>query len=102
MSGLARRIFLRSLIIGAILTSAVLVAWWVGLLDSLEYWLYDQRATYCRLDEPAPSDRIVHLDIDDASVSPDALGRWPWPRATFARMLDEIHLAAPSAIGLDI
>jgi CHASE2 domain-containing sensor protein len=102
MSGLARRIFVRSLIIGAILTSAVLLAWWVGLLDSLEYWLYDQRATYCRLDEPAPSDRIVHLDIDDASVSPDALGRWPWPRATFARMLDEIHLAAPSAIGLDI
>lgn len=102
MSALGRRVFIRSLVIGGILTAATLLAGWLGVLDSLEYWLYDQRAIYCQLAEPAPSERIVHLDIDDASVSPDALGRWPWPRATLARILEEVHRAGPSAIGLDI
>jgi CHASE2 domain-containing sensor protein len=102
MTRLERRVFFRSLFIGALLTLLVLGANALGLLDSLEYWLYDQRAIHCQLAEPPPTSRFVHLDIDDASVSPMALGRWPWPREKLARILDEIHLAKPSAIGLDI
>ena len=55
----------------------VLAASAFGLLDSLEYWLYDQRAIHCQLAEQAPTSRFVHLDIDDASVSPTALGAGP-------------------------
>lgn len=102
MTRLERRVFFRSLAIGGLLTLMVLAASGFGLLDSLEYWLYDQRAIYCQLDEPPPTSRFVHVDIDDASVSPTALGRWPWPRGELAKILDEIHLAHSTAIGLDI
>jgi CHASE2 domain-containing sensor protein len=102
MTRLERRVFSRSLVIGALLTLVVLAVHALGLLDALEYWLYDQRAIHCQLAEPPPTNRFVHLDIDDASVSPDALGRWPWPRENLARILDEVHRAGPSAVGLDI
>jgi len=102
MTRLERRVLIRSLAIGGLLTLMVLGVWMLGWLDSLEYWLYDQRAIHCQLAEPAPTDRIVHFDIDDASVSRSVLGRWPWPRAKLAKILDEIHRAAPSAVGLDI
>jgi CHASE2 domain-containing sensor protein len=102
MTRLERRVFSRSLAIGALLTLMVLAASALGLLDSLEYWLYDQRAIHCQLAEPAPTSRFVHLDIDDASVSPTALGRWPWPRGELAQILDEVQLAHPTALGLDI
>ena len=102
MTRLERRVFSRSLAIGTLLTLMVLAASAFGLLDSLEYWLYDQRAIYCQLAEPPPTSRFVHLDIDDASVSPTALGRWPWPRGKLAQILDEVSRAQPSAVGLDI
>src|SRR5579872_5748331 len=102
MTRLQRRVFLRSLAIGGLLTLMVLAASAFGLLDSLEYWLYDQRTIYCQLAEPPPTSQLVHLDIDDASVSPTALGRYPWPRANLAKIIDEIELARPAAVGLDI
>ena len=102
MTRLERRVFFRSLAIGALLTLMVLAASAFGLLDSLEYWLYDQRAIHCQLAEQAPTSRFVHLDIDDASVSPTALGRWPWARGKLAQILDEVERARPSAVGLDI
>jgi len=102
MTRLERRVFFRSLAIGALLTLMVLAASAFGLLDSLEYWLYDQRAIHCQLAEPPPTSRFVHLDIDDASTAVTALGRWPWSRKQIAQILDEIQRAHPSAVGLDI
>ncbi|HEX4054870.1 MAG TPA: SpoIIE family protein phosphatase [Tepidisphaeraceae bacterium] len=100
MARLERRLFFRSIAIGILVTAAVLVANSLGLLDSLEYWLYDQRVIYCQLDAPPPTTRFVHVDIDDASL--EALGRWPWRRGMLARILDELRRAHPSALGLDI
>jgi CHASE2 domain-containing sensor protein len=102
MTRLERRVFYRSLAIGGLLTLAVLAAGSFGLLDSLEYWFYDQRALHCQLAEPPPTSRLVHLDIDDGSLSPTALGRWPWPRSEIAQILEEIHRAGPTAVGLDV
>jgi serine phosphatase RsbU (regulator of sigma subunit) len=102
MTRLECRVFSRSIAIGALLTLMVLAVDGLGLLNSLEYWLYDQRAVHCQLAEPAPTSRFVHLDIDDAAVSPTALGRWPWPRGKLAQILDEVERAHPSAVGLDI
>src|ERR1700675_1777699 len=100
MARLESRLFLRSIALGLFLTVTVLAAGALGFLNSLEYWLYDQRVIRCQLPTPAPSTRFAYLDLDDASV--EALGRWPWRRATLARILDEVRLARPSAVGLDI
>jgi CHASE2 domain-containing sensor protein len=99
MTRLESRLFSRSILIGLFLTVSVLVADALGLLDSLEYWLYDQRVVYCQPNSP-PTTRFSYLDIDDASL--EALGRWPWRRQTLARILDEVQRAKPSAMGLDI
>ncbi|KQV49472.1 hypothetical protein ASC95_17920 [Pelomonas sp. Root1217] len=43
---------------------------------------------------------IVVIGIDDASLA--ALGRWPWPRAVHARLLDALTAAEPRVVGLDL
>ncbi|HKX43713.1 MAG TPA: CHASE2 domain-containing protein [Burkholderiaceae bacterium] len=43
---------------------------------------------------------IVIVGIDDASLA--AIGRWPWPRAVHARLLDALADAGPRAVGLDL
>jgi CHASE2 domain-containing sensor protein len=48
---------------------------------------------------PAPQD-VVIIGIDDASLA--ALGRWPWPRALHARLLDVLTAAQPRVVGLDL
>jgi CHASE2 domain-containing sensor protein len=48
---------------------------------------------------PAPAD-VVIVGIDDASLA--TLGRWPWPRAVHARLLDRLSAASPRAVGLDL
>jgi serine phosphatase RsbU (regulator of sigma subunit) len=42
----------------------------------------------------------VIVAIDDKSIT--ALGQWPWPRSTLARLVRAISNAQPAAIGLDI
>ena len=38
---------------------------------------------------PAPSDlKVIVVDIDRASI--DALGTWPWPRETMARLVEAV------------
>lgn len=53
------------------------------LMQSLERKAYDLglQAT-----NRIPSDRVAVIAIDDRSIA--NLGRWPWPRATQANMLD--------------
>jgi PAS domain S-box-containing protein len=48
---------------------------------------------------PAASD-VVIVAIDDASIA--QLGRWPWPRAVHAALLDRLREAGASAVALDI
>ena len=47
----------------------------------------------------APRDVLI-VGIDDASLA--ALGRWPWPRAVHARLLDVLTSAEARAVGLDL
>ena len=42
----------------------------------------------------------VHLDLDDRAL--EVVGRWPWPRAKWARILDELRLAGPKAVEMDV
>jgi CHASE2 domain-containing sensor protein/signal transduction histidine kinase len=47
-----------------------------------------------------PSRDIVVVTIDNASIA--ALGRWPWPRSTHAKVLEAIAAAQPAAVVYDV
>jgi len=44
--------------------------------------------------------KVVIVDIDEKSLG--SIGQWPWPRIEMAKLLYNIALAEPKAIGLDI
>jgi adenylate cyclase len=48
----------------------------------------------------APGPDVVIVGIDEASLA--EIGRWPWPRARLAELIDRLHDAGVKGIGLDI
>jgi adenylate cyclase len=53
------------------------------------------------LRRPVPSDlKVIVVDIDRASI--DALGTWPWPRETMARLVEAVATRRPAAIAIDV
>jgi CHASE2 domain-containing sensor protein len=48
----------------------------------------------------SPSGRVVLVEIDERSLA--EAGRWPWPRARIADLLDRVRALGPAAVGLDI
>src|SRR5215213_5008321 len=95
-----RRVLVDCLGIGIALTLLTIAADVSGALTPLENWLYDARARFCQFFTKPPTDTLVHLDLDDNAL--EVVGRWPWPRARLAQVLDEIRLAGPKAIEMDI
>src|SRR5947209_16977116 len=93
-----RRLRGKLLALGALLTLLALALEHTPFLEPVENWLYDYRARHFQFLAPPPSPDIVHLDIDDAAM--DAVGRWPWPRSTFAQVMDEVGMAQPKAVAL--
>jgi serine phosphatase RsbU (regulator of sigma subunit)/CHASE2 domain-containing sensor protein len=100
MINLERHIFFKSLLAASAATLMVLAADGVGLLAPFENWLSDMRSAHCQLFSPPPSSKIAFLDIDDGAI--ETLGRWPWPRRTQARLLQELARAHPKIVGLDV
>ncbi|MCL4558812.1 MAG: adenylate/guanylate cyclase domain-containing protein [Deltaproteobacteria bacterium] len=47
-----------------------------------------------------PGSTVTVVAIDEKSL--EQIGRWPWDRATFAALVDNLRSARPSAIGLDV
>ncbi len=47
-----------------------------------------------------PDPNLILVAIDDRSLQ--ALGQWPWPRATHARLLDRLTEAGARAVALDL
>jgi len=90
----------RMLVLGILLTLGVAALDWAGKLAPIERWFYDERSRHCQYFTPAPTDRLVHVDIDDAAI--EAIGPWPWSRTTLALIIDELHYAKAEALALDI
>jgi len=44
--------------------------------------------------------KVIVVDIDRASIG--ALGAWPWPRATMARLVEAVASGRPAAIAIDV
>lgn len=66
-------------------------------LKSLEFTAYDTAVSASRM--PADN-RIVIIDIDDASI--ERIGRWPWPRSTIADVISRLSEANARLVGVDI
>jgi len=82
------------------LASGVLVAGLVmaGALEPTELALYDR---LFELRGPhGPRAPIVIISIDEASII--ELNRWPFPRATHARLIERVSAGGPLAIGFDL
>jgi class 3 adenylate cyclase/CHASE2 domain-containing sensor protein len=90
----------RSCALGVGLTIGVIALSFAGALAAFENWLYDQRARHFQRFTPPPTNRLVHVDIDDAAL--ETVGRWPWPRGTQADLIKEIRQAGADFLAIDI
>ncbi len=52
--------------------------------------------------QPPPMTEIVHVDIDDYSVSISRMGRWPWDRNKHARFVDMATLLGARQVLFDV
>jgi signal transduction histidine kinase/CHASE2 domain-containing sensor protein len=71
--------------------------WWTPPLPELNRRIAD---SWFRLGSESSTGDVVLVLIDDKSL--ERYGRWPWSRATVARLVDKIAAQEPRVIGLDI
>jgi adenylate cyclase len=69
----------------------------LALFTVPQNWAYDMAFERRR---PLPPADIVIVGIDERSMSPSHLGRFPWPRAAYAGVLD--RLVQARAVGFDL
>jgi eukaryotic-like serine/threonine-protein kinase len=84
--------------LGVVVSLLVLLTFYMGWADILEYKFYDLRA---KLRASAKAgDNVVLIGIDDQSLR--EIGRWPWPRNYLAEMTDYLAEAGAKVIGIDV
>ena len=99
-SAYERRVFRRCILIGLCVTAIAVSLERMGAIAWLEYRLYDERAAVFQWHSICSDSKVVHVDLDDASIH--EIGRWPWKRSVLAEVIDELSLAGAKAIALDI
>src|SRR4051794_30232496 len=101
------RVFRKLLVGFAIAVTSFVVALLVsqvGLFTTMEWKLYDLQFRFANQPKRV-SPEIVLVKIDDLSIDRMAendLGRFPWPRDTYAVLLDYFARAAPKAVAFDL
>ncbi len=73
-------------------------------LNSAEDAIFD-RVVRWRPFEPAPSGRVVVVEIDECSIEhfrAQGEGGWPWSRQRHADLLDQLDRAGVGAVGYDV
>jgi CHASE2 domain-containing sensor protein len=73
-------------------------------LDAAENAIFD-RVIRWRPFEPAPSGRVVVVEIDECSIEhfrSQGAGGWPWSRQRHADLLDQLDRAGVRAVGYDV
>jgi len=95
----APRFFLKDWMIAAALTLLfallALIEWYP--LQTLENKTYDLRQ---QMRHKRPASPVVIVAIDDPSIQ--KLGRWPWPRAYMAELVDVVNEGKPALIATNI
>jgi len=95
-----RKLLIQTALVGVTITALVALIDYAGGLSAIERWFYDRRVEDCQFFTPAPTDKLVHLDIDDSVL--ELLGAWPWPRRKLAAMIDEVHNAGTRVLAMDV
>lgn len=92
-----RRALVEWLVVGLI--TSLLAVWLAasGVAGRADNLVYD---AFSRLRSGPPDEAIMIVAIDDRSV--EALGRWPWPRARHAELIDRLAEARPAAVAYDV
>jgi len=74
-----------------------------GLFEKPEFFLYDIQARLLRSDK-VPDSKIKVILVDEATLKSMAeiAGRWPWPRAIWADLLDFLSKGNARAVLFDI
>ncbi|MEP6389946.1 MAG: EAL domain-containing protein [Halioglobus sp.] len=87
----------RGLLLGLLFIGAA--TFFVGYdgLQRLDNLFYD---AISRVEQRPANQEVLIVAIDEKSLK--QLGRWPWPRATHAKMIDRLTQSGVSAIGIDI
>jgi adenylate cyclase len=103
------RKLLAGIAIGIGAAGLVFLIAWPGWLETAELKTYDWRTrTLAKIriarGHPLVHPDIVLVEITDASIRDLAphVGRWPWPRALQAMILDYISSGKPKAIAVDL
>ena len=75
-----------------------------GWLDRAEMATYDWRIRAAVADPPDVNPDIVLVEINNTSIRDLApfFGRWPWPRAAIAALIDFLNRAPAKVIAVDI
>jgi EAL domain-containing protein (putative c-di-GMP-specific phosphodiesterase class I)/CHASE2 domain-containing sensor protein len=68
-----------------------------GTGESVDALLQQQR---WKLRSHAASGQLYIVEIDARSIA--AIARWPWPRGTHARLIDNLHRAGATTIAFDV
>jgi adenylate cyclase len=90
--------------IGLGAAALVFLVAWPGWLEVAELKSYDWRMRTLREWAPAASRDIVLVEINDTTIRDlkDIAGRWPWPRALSAFIIDYLRRGSPRVIALDV
>lgn len=70
---------------------------WQGLFALIEHFSYD---VYFDHRTPRDISDFVIIAVDEESLAPEHLGRFPWPRSVYAKLLD--RLGGAKVVGIDL
>lgn len=88
----------RNILAGWVSGFLVALLLWLGVLQRPEDFLYD--LLFPARSAPHPSGDVITVGIDQKSL--DALGRFPWPRRTHARLVEQLHGMGARLIAFDL
>ena len=91
------RFYLEWLLVGLLASALAVCVARTPLGNPVDRAVYDQ---LIRLNPRRPSDRILIVAIDDASLT--ERGAWPWPRTQHALLLDRLTASGAAAVGFDV
>ena len=99
---LRNRVWLRGLLMACVAIAAIALQWtqpaW-RVLWELEFLVKDRLTLWNASDQP--EDRLVVIDIDEASLS--SIGPWPWKRSVLADLVENlVSDYGVRGVGLDI
>jgi adenylate cyclase len=92
-----------SLLIAVVIFVVTISCYSLGLFEKPEYYLYDLQAKMLRSDK-ASNSKIKVILIDEAALKSvaDIAGRWPWPRAIWADLLDFLSMGGARTVLFDL